>query len=141
MGLSFKPRSYGAAEIETSCEMWDSDVSSAYNSAPANWKYWEGDADYRLDGSFSCGYGFQNDMDDAEYDPDSAPETTTAVYSGDDHANNNDGSYPYGYIVGDRRTCSAQWARAPYYRRYAGIEGYHALAQNYMLLSLGALVC
>eukprot|EP00545_Synedropsis_sp_CCMP1620_P002853 CAMPEP_0119015678 /NCGR_PEP_ID=MMETSP1176-20130426/11398_1 /TAXON_ID=265551 /ORGANISM="Synedropsis recta cf, Strain CCMP1620" /LENGTH=482 /DNA_ID=CAMNT_0006968989 /DNA_START=80 /DNA_END=1528 /DNA_ORIENTATION=+ len=141
-GCPSSPDTYCEAEIETSCDEWDLDVSSAYNSNPANWKYWAGDADSRLDGTFSCGYGFQADVDDASYDPDTSPDTTTTVYSGgDDDANNNNGDFPYGYIVGDCNTCSAQWAWAPYYRRYEEIEGHKALYRNYMALSGISLVC
>lgn len=138
-GCPSSPDTYCETEIETSCDMWDLDVASAYDSKPANWKYWSSDSDSRLDGSFSCGYGFEQDVDDAAYDPDTAP--STYVYSGGDDDANNNGDYPYGYIVGDCKKCSAQWAWKPYYRRYEAMEGYQALYQNCGILSGVALLC
>lgn len=96
--------------------------------ATANWKYWNGEVDSRLDGYFSCGYGFEDGAEDGDYNVDASPDYST----GDDDAYD---ELPYAYIVGNCQTCEAQWAWNTYYRRYQEIQGRKALFKNYLMLS------
>ena len=126
-GCPETPSTYCKAEIQTACDLWDIDEISGFHE-PVNWKFWDGKNDQRLDGVFSCAYGFEQELDeDSGYNVDTSP-----VNSGD--------SYPYAYIVGNCNTCEAQWAWVTYHKRYLEIQGYHALFQNYMVLSAVAFL-
>ena len=125
-GCPSNPNKYCTANIETQCSQWD--VDKVYGSnTPADWKYWNGKVDGRLDGVFSCGYGFGGNYGQGDYDASTYP------------LNAND-AYPYAYVVGDCSTCNAKWAWTPYHRRSEEMSGYIALFQGYMILSGVALV-
>lgn len=127
-GCPSHPNKYCTANIETPCSQWDVDNVYGTNT-PADWKYWNNKVDGRLDGTFSCGYGFEEGSGGGDYDAYTSPLSADA---GD--------GYPYAYIVGDCATCSANWAWTPYHRRSDEMSGYSSLFVVYLLLSVAALL-
>jgi hypothetical protein len=123
-GCPNDPEKYCKANIETPCSQWDVDTALGSNS-PADWKYWNGKADGRLDNVFSCGDGFSDYNAMGDYEASSSPVQS-------------DDAYPYAYIVGNCHSCTAKWAWTPYHKRAEAISGYHALFKGYMSLSVVA---
>jgi len=118
-------------EVETSCELWDAnDESSQYYGATETWKYGSGTDDSRLDDVFSCANGFEDD-ENYNGDDDNTDFSQSPIYSQD--------GTPYGYIIGNCKTCEAKWAWTPLYRQHDSLNGYNSLRHSYVFMSVASV--
>ena len=125
-GCPLSPQTYCTANIETPCSQWDVDNLYGTNT-PADWKYWDGEVDGRLDEKFSCSTGFADGIEGSGYSANLSP------LEGND-------AYPYAYIVGDCTSCTANWAWTPLHHRSQEMMGFGTLFLGYLLLATIAIL-